>query len=81
MTPANRISSAKNTPCVDAKDKVYDFSDILDTSEELEIASLMEAYSKKYNMDIIFVSYNLPYTYDMKNDEFLADFSYQGRFP
>ena len=73
MTDSKKKYASK-TPCVDAKDKVYDFSDILTDDEENQIKKLIEEYSRKYNMDIIFVSYNLPYTNDKANDDFLADF-------
>ena len=63
-----------NTPCVDAKDKVYDFSDILTTEEEDSIRQLFNEYSEKYKLDIVFVSYNLPYTVDNDNLYFADDF-------
>ena len=74
MSSKSRQQYASKTPCVDSKDKVYDFSDILTESEEAKIKELLNTYSKKYNMDVIFVSYNLPYTEDKTNEDWLADF-------
>lgn len=74
MSDSTRINYAQNTPCVDSKDKVYDFSDLLTLEEENEMKKLMDEYSKKYNMDVIFVSYNLPYTNDDDNLYFADDF-------
>lgn len=74
MTNKSRQQYALSTPCVDVKDKVYDFSDILTSEEEIAIKATMESYSDKYHMDIIFVSYNLPYHIDKDNEDWLADF-------
>ena len=64
----------KATPCVDANDKIYDFSDILTPEEESLYQMKFLEYKKKYNLDIVFVSYNLPYTYDNDNLLFADDF-------
>ena len=69
-----KINYALNTPCVDAKDLIYDFSDILTEEQEIQIKEMFLAYKKKYNMDIVFLSYNLPYSYDSLNEDFEADF-------
>ena len=70
----SRISYALNTPCVDVNDKIYDFSLILKEEEVTNIKYLIDSYREKYNIDIIFVSYNLPYTNDHDNEDFIADF-------
>lgn len=69
-----KIKYAINTPCVNAKDLIYDFSNILTDEEELKLKELFLKYKNKYNMDIVFFSYNLPYSYDSLNEEFEADF-------
>ena len=65
---------ALNTPCVDANDLIYDFSDILTEEEEVELKQKFLNYKEKYNMDVVFLSYNLPYSYDSLNEDFEADF-------
>ena len=63
-----------NTKYVDASEKIYDYSDILTEEEEKEIKEKIDKYIEHTNMDMVFVSINLPYTKDEKNEEFAADF-------
>ena len=69
-----RINRALNTPCVDVNDYVYDFSDVLSEEDEIYIKESLMEFSKEFNMPAIFVSYNLPYTNDKDNEDFIADF-------
>ena len=68
------ISNVKNTPYVDASEKVYDFADILTESEEKEVYQKIQEFISSTNMDMVFVSIDMSYTYDSKNEEFAADF-------
>ena len=63
-----------NTPYVDASKKIYDYSDILTDEEENEIYLLFKEFIDKYNMDVVFVSVDLPYSYDEENETYAADF-------
>ena len=63
-----------NTKYVDAGEKIYDYSDILTEEEEKEIKEKIDKYIEHTNMDMVFVSVNLPYTLDKENEDFAADF-------
>ena len=69
-----RIEYAKKTPYVDASKKIYDFSDILTDAEEQELYNRIIKLIDKYNMDIVIVTYNLPYSKDKENQGFASDF-------
>ena len=70
----SKLKYILDTPLVDASELIYDFSDILTEEEELKYYELFKQYKEKYNMDIVFISYNLPYTVDKENEDFAADF-------
>ena len=63
-----------NTPYVNASEKVYDFADILTDEEEESIYNSIDSFIKKTNMDMVFVSVDMPYSYDSQNEDFAADF-------
>ena len=70
----NNRQNVLNTKYVDANEKIYDYSDILTDEEEKEIKEKIDRYIEHTNMDMVFVSINLPYTIDSQNEEFAADF-------
>lgn len=63
-----------NTKSVNAEEKIYDYSDILTEDEEIEIKNKIDKFIEHTNMDMVFVSINLPYTSDHQNEDFAADF-------
>ena len=71
---SSKIYYAKTTPCVDASKKIHDFSDILYEDEEEQLNERIKELSEKYNLEIVILTYDLPYTYDAKNEEFATDF-------
>ena len=71
---SNNINNVKNTPYVDADEKVYDFADILTDKEEETVYSYIKEFINKTNMDMVFVSIDMPYSSDKKNEDFAADF-------
>ena len=73
ITDSN-INYIKNTPYVDANLKIYDYSDILSDDEEKELLDKIKKLIKEYNMDIVILTYNLPYTEDKTNEDFATDF-------
>lgn len=73
ITTTNK-SNVMNTPCVDASEKIYDFSNVLTQEEQDELKKAMDEYIKKTNMDIVIVIDNIAYSYDYKNEEYAADF-------
>ena len=68
------INNVKNTKLVDASEKVYDFADILTEEEEEEIYNRISSFVKKYDIDMVFVSIDMPYTYDKQNEDYAVDF-------
>ena len=70
----NNRQNVLNTKSVDAEEKIYDYSDILTDEEEKEIKEKIDKYIEHTNMDMVFVSINLPYTVDKQNEDFAADF-------
>ena len=71
---SSNLSNVKSVPLVDSSDKIYDFADILSDSEEKQIYSDIQSFIEKTNIDMVFVSIDMPYSYDTKNEDFAADF-------
>ena len=73
ITAKNR-DNVLNTYLVDAKEKIYDFSNILTDSEEDAISKKIYNFIEKYNTDLVFLTINLPYNNDKVNEDYAADF-------
>lgn len=71
---SNNKNNVLNTPLVDASLKVYDFADILESEEEEKIYNLISDFISKTKIDMVFVSIDMPYTVDSKNEDYAADF-------
>lgn len=67
-------SNVLRTPLVDAKDKVYDFADILNDKDEKEMYELIEEFTETTGMDMVFLTINIRYSYDKFNEDYAADF-------
>lgn len=63
-----------NTPYVDASLKVYDFASILTEDEEKEIYNYSMEFKKKTGMELIYLTIDMEYTNDSKNEDFAANF-------
>lgn len=70
----NNIDNVKNTPLVDASVKVYDFANIISHDDEEKMYSLIDDFVSKTSIDMVFVTIDMPYTYDKQNEDFAADF-------
>lgn len=68
------INNVKNTPLVDASEKIYDFADILTDEEEKELYNYVQQYIKTTNMDMVILTIDMPYYRDEQNEEYAADF-------
>lgn len=68
------LSNVLNTPYVDSSEKVYDFANILTEEEEQTIYTYSKEFMEKTGMEMIFVTVDMPYSYDSKNEEYAADF-------
>ena len=71
---SSNLNNVKSVPYVDSNLKVYDFADILTDEEEKQIYSKIQDFIEKTNIDMVFVSIDMPYSYDSKNEDFAADF-------
>lgn len=70
----SNISNVKNTPYVNANEKIYDFADILTEEEEKEIYIKIEEFIKETHIDMVFVSIDMAYYNDTQNEDYAADF-------
>lgn len=68
------ISNVKQTPCVDAKEKIYDFEGVLSDSDYEQLQNKINAFIKKTDMDLVIVIADIPYYSDSTNEEYAADF-------
>ena len=71
---SGNLDNVKSTPYVDSSLKVYDFADILTDSEEKQVYNKILNFIEHTNIDMVFVSIDMPYSYDSKNEDFAADF-------
>lgn len=73
------IDSALKTPKVDEKEKIYDFANLLSSTEESELLEEVLEYIQDYNMDMIIVTTNNNNKSDAQNyaDDFY-DYNYFG---
>ena len=63
-----------NTPYVNAKNKIYDFVDILSEEDEKYLKPLIDGFIKETGLDFVFVSIDMPYTDDSDNENYGMDF-------
>ncbi len=71
---SNNLRNVKSIPLVNSGDRVYDFADILTDSEEKKVYNDIQKFVEQTGMDMVFVSIDMPYTTDSKNEDFAADF-------
>ena len=70
----NNLPNVQDTFCVDASEKIYDFSGVLTDEEYDQLKKEIDTYISQTKMDLVIVTYSLPYTYDKQNEDFAADF-------
>ena len=68
------LKNVKSTPYVNAKEKVYDFADILTEEEEKKVYEKINEFIKETHIDMVFVSIDMKYSYDEQNEDYAADF-------
>lgn len=71
---SNNKTNVLRTPYVDATKKIYDYSNILTDEEEKEIFNKIGQFIEHTHMDMVIVTVNLPYTNDLENENWAADF-------
>lgn len=70
----NNKRNVLNTPLVDASEKIYDFSDIISTSDERNLKTQINNFVNKTKMDMVIVTIDEPYYSESQMEEFAADF-------
>ena len=62
------------TPYVDSSYKIYDYSNVLSEEDEKAIKNYIDNFISKTNMDMVFVTINMPYTVDDAHKVYASDF-------
>ena len=70
----SNMNNVLSTPKVDASLKVYDYGEILSEDDEKAIKKYISEYIEHTNMDMAFVTVNMPYSNDKVNEDYAADF-------
>lgn len=70
----NNLDDILNTYAVNSSELIYDFSNILTDSEEREAYKLAKEFKENTGMELIFLTDNLYYSYDSKNEDYAVDF-------
>ena len=70
----NNLFDIKNTPYVDASEKVYDFANILTEEEEQTIYLYSKEFKEETGMELIYVTVDMSYSYDAKHDTYASNF-------
>ena len=73
ITTSNKYNVLRSKK-VDAKEKIYDFADILTDEEEEKLLVRINNFISKYKIDFVFMSDRLVYSQDKQNEDFAADF-------
>ncbi len=73
VTDSNK-SYVLNTPYVEASEKIYDFSEILNEEEEQQILEEIKEFSEKTDFDLVILTKEYEYTRDSQNEEYATDF-------
>lgn len=73
ITSSNR-SNVLATPAVDASEKIYDFSELLTDTEEMELKRRIDEFIQESQMDMVIVTTSFYYDDDSLNDTYASDF-------
>jgi uncharacterized membrane protein YgcG len=71
---SKNLDNVKKTPLVDSSLKIYDFADIISSEDEADMKKLIDEFVAKTKIDMVFVTIDMPYTVDSKNEDYAADF-------
>ena len=63
----SNIKNVKNTPYVNANEKIYDYADILTDEEEKQLFQKIDNFIKETHIDMVFVPIDMPYSHDSQN--------------
>lgn len=70
----SNIDEVLNTYSVNASEKIYDFSDILNEKEERELKKLIDSFIKKYKTDVVILTDDIRYMSDYENENYASNF-------
>ena len=73
ITDKNK-SNVLRTKYVNAEEKIYDFSNILTDEDYEKVKQEATELKEAINMDVVILIDNLPYTQDIENEDYAADF-------
>lgn len=73
ITEQNK-SKVLKTPAVDAKEKIYDYADILGEEEEKELKQKIDDFITTTKMDMVIVIPTFSYYSDQENEDYAANF-------
>jgi len=76
----DKLNTIMNTKYVNANEKIYDFSDILTDEEEQDLKKKIDEFMTKTNMELVFVTDDVPYTSDDTNTAYAEDFYFYNDF-
>ena len=74
ITDQKKLNCALKTKYVDASKKIYDFSGVISDSDEEALYNKIKPLIDEYKMDIVILTYYLPYNSDSENEDFATDF-------
>ena len=70
----SNIDNILKTPYVDQSKKIYDYGEILNAEEKEELFSLIGNFIEHTKMEMVILTIDLPYTFDLENDIYATDF-------
>ena len=73
VNPSN-LNNVLNTYAVDADDKIYDFADILSSSDEYSLKNLIDNFTKTTGFELVILTDSFYNTTDDENGNYAQDF-------
>lgn len=71
---SSNLNNVLNTYAVDADDKIYDFADILSSSDEYNLKNLIDNYTKTTGFELVILTDSFYNTTDDENGDYAQDF-------
>ncbi len=61
-------------PYVDSTKKIYDYGELLNAEEKNELLNLIGSFVEHTKMEVVILTIDLPYIYDIENENYAVDF-------
>ena len=71
---SSNLDNVLNTYAVDADDKIYDFADILSSSDEYSLKNLIDNYTKTTGFELVILTDSFYNATDDENGDYAQDF-------